>query len=239
MTSPPTTDSPPGRRTPPPVVKPVAPRANGAVRVRVRGQDLSLDELASFVNANQRRRLLARRRQRSGARNFAEWVVIIGAALVVAIVIKSFVFQAFYIPSESMEPTLRPGDRVLVNKVSYDLHSIHRGDIVVFKRPPNEAGDPTIKDLIKRVIGTPGDTIEARSDGKVYINGKRLNESYLPAGAVTTNLPSQQIPPGEYFVMGDNRTNSKDSRYIGLIPGRLIVGRAFVRVWPLSSLGFL
>lgn len=222
-----------------PVVRPVGKSANGAVRVRVRGQDLSLEELTALVNANQRKRLLARRRQRSSARNFTEWVIIIGAALVVAVVIKSFLFQAFYIPSESMEPTLRPGDRVLVNKVSYDLHGIHRGDIVVFKRPPNEAGDPTIKDLIKRVIGTPGDVIEAGPDGKVYINGKMLKESYLPAGTVTQNLPQQTIPPDEYFVMGDNRTNSKDSRYIGLIPGRLIVGRAFIRVWPLSAFGFL
>src|SRR6202011_2692996 len=115
-------------------------------------------------------------RRRSGLRNTIEWVVIIGAALLVALVIKSFLFQAFYIPSESMEPTLRPGDRVLVNKLSYDLHAIHRGDIVVFKRPPSEANDPTIKDLIKRVIGLPGETISG-SGGQVYINGKVLKES--------------------------------------------------------------
>ena len=228
----------PGQRARVPV-RPVGKTANGAVRVRVRGQDLSLEELTALVNSNQRRRLLARRRQRSGTRNFAEWVVIIVAALVVAVVIKSFLFQAFFIPSESMEPTLRPGDRVLVNKVSYDMHSIHRGDIVVFKRPPNEAGDPTIKDLIKRVIGLPGDTIEGGPDGRVYINGKLLKESYLPANTVTQNLPRQVVPAGTFFVMGDNRTNSKDSRYIGVIPGRLIVGRAFVRVWPLSAFGFL
>ncbi len=177
-----------------------------------------------------------RRKERSGLRNVIEWVAIIGAALLVAFVIKTFLFQAFYIPSESMEPTLKPGDRVLVNKVSYDLHSIHRGDIVVFKRPPSEANDPTIKDLIKRVVGLPGDTIEAR-DGQVYINGQPLKESYLPPGTVTTNLPLQKIGPGQYFVMGDNRTNSKDSRYLGTIPGSLIVGRAFIRVWPLSKIG--
>jgi signal peptidase I len=179
-----------------------------------------------------------RRKERSGLRNVIEWVAIIAAALLVAVVIKTFLFQAFYIPSESMEPTLKPGDRVLVNKLSYDLHSIHRGDIVVFKRPPSEASDPTIKDLIKRVIGLPGETIEAR-DGQVYINGQPLKESYLPAGTVTTNLPQQKIGPGQYFVMGDNRGNSKDSRYIGTIPGSLIVGRAFIRVWPLSKIGLL
>jgi signal peptidase I len=137
-----------------------------------------------------------------------------------------------------MEPTLKPGDRVLVNKLSYDLHSIHRGDIVVFKRPPSEAGNPAIKDLIKRVVGLPGETIE-QIDGRVYINGHPLKESYLPDGTVTTNLPRRVVPPGTYFVMGDNRSNSSDSRFIGPIPGSLIVGRAFIRVWPLSSLDLL
>ena len=107
----------------------------------------------------------SKKRNRSSARNIIEWVAIIAAALVVAIVIKTFLFQAFYIPSESMEPTLKPQDRVLVNKLSYKLHPIHRGDIVVFKRPPSEAGDPTIKDLIKRVVGLPGETIEIHTAG--------------------------------------------------------------------------
>jgi signal peptidase I len=174
----------------------------------------------------------------SGVRQIAEWVIILVAALTVAIVVKTFLVQAFYIPSGSMEPTLKPGDRVLVNKLSYDLHSIHRGDIVVFKRPPSEADDPTIKDLIKRVIGLPGDRIEAR-DGVVYINGQLIKEPYLPPGTVTTSLPLTTVPAGQYFVMGDNRGNSKDSRFIGPIPGHLIVGRAFIRVWPFSGLGLL
>jgi signal peptidase I len=177
-------------------------------------------------------------RRPSGWRNALEWVAIIVGALLVALVIKTFLLSAFYIPSESMTPTLKVGDRVMVNKISYDLHSVHRGDIVVFKRPPSEAEDPTIKDLIKRVIGLPGETIEAR-DGKVYIDGRLLNEPYLPAGTETLNLPPRTVPSGQYFVMGDNRMNSKDSRYIGPIPKSLIVGRAFVRVWPLSSLSLL
>jgi signal peptidase I len=172
---------------------------------------------------------------RASLRNIIEWIAIIAAALVVALIIKTFLFQAFYIPSESMEPTLKPNDRVLVNKLSYKLHAIHRGDIVVFKRPPSEAGDPTIKDLIKRVIGLPGDTIEERG-GEVFINGQELKEPYLPAGTVTTTLPLQTVGPKQYFVMGDNRTNSKDSRFIGTIPRSLIVGRAFIRVWPLSKI---
>jgi signal peptidase I len=179
-----------------------------------------------------------RARKGGSTRAIAEWVIILVAALTVAIVVKTFLIQAFYIPSGSMEPTLKPGDRVLVNKLSYDLHSIHRGDIVVFKRPPSEADDPTIKDLIKRVIGLPGDQIEGR-DGLVYINGQLLKEPYLPRGTVTTSLPLMTVPAGQYFVMGDNRGNSKDSRFIGPIAGHLIVGRAFVRVWPLSGLGLL
>jgi signal peptidase I len=184
-----------------------------------------------------------RKRHTSSLRNLIEWVVIIGAALLVALVIKQFLVQAFYIPSESMENTLKVGDRVLVNKLSYHMHDVHRGDIVVFKRPPAEAGEPAIKDLIKRVIAGPGDTIEGR-DGVVYVNGQALNETYLPSDscpgqACTTNLPKQVVPADHYFVMGDNRTNSKDSRVFGPISRSLIVGRAFVRVYPLSKIGFL
>lgn len=173
----------------------------------------------------------------SGTRAIVEWIVIIVAALLVALIVKTFLIQAFWIPSGSMEPTLMPNDRVLVNKVSYDLHSVHRGDIIVLKRPPGET-DLTISDLIKRVIGLPGDRIEA-INGQVYINGKLLNEPYLPAGTVTTQLPLQTVPKGQYFVMGDNRTNSRDSRFIGTIPRNLIVGRAFIIVWPLSRIGLL
>src|SRR5581483_8390249 len=125
------------------------------------------------------------------------------AALLVALVIKTYLVQAFYIPSSSMEQTLLIRDRVLVNKLSYDLHPIHHGDIVVFKRPPNEGGGPEIQDLIKRVIGVPGDTIESR-DGHVFVNGTELNEPYT-RGLMTDNLPRQVVPAGRYFVMGDNR----------------------------------
>src|SRR5262249_14893183 len=102
--------------------------------------------------AERRRRRKDERRTRSGRSHPPEWVVLFAVAIVVALVIKTFLFQAFYIPSESMVPTLKVGDRVLVNKLSYDLHSVHRGDIVVFKAPP-EAQTGGIKDLVKRVIG--------------------------------------------------------------------------------------
>lgn len=176
---------------------------------------------------------------RRGLRSAIEWVLIVAGALVVAVVIKATLVQAFYIPSESMVPTLHVGDRVLVNKLSYRLHDVHRGDIVVFERPSAEA-DPQIRDLIKRVIGLPGEMIEARG-GQVYINGRALAEPYLRPEMrnATQNLPRQLVPPDHVFVLGDNRTNSRDSRIFGPIPERLIVGRAFVRVWPLTDLSLL
>jgi signal peptidase I len=176
-------------------------------------------------------------KRRSGTRNVIEWVLVIGGALLVALVIKVFLLQAFYIPSRSMEPTLHIGDRVLVNKLSYRMHDINRGDVVVFERPPGEeTGD--IKDLIKRVIGLPGDTISS-VDGRVAINGTFLDEPYLPDGTVTDNLPETVVRPGMIFVMGDNRGDSRDSRYFGQIDQDLVVGRAFVRVWPVTHLGVL
>src|SRR3954447_2779945 len=109
-----------------------------------------------------------------------EWAILILCALTIALLIKTFLFQAFYIPSDSMVPTLKTHDRVIVNKLSYKLHPVHRGDIVVFKAPPNV--DPAVKDLVKRVLALPGETVEGRPDGHIYINGKALNEKYLPRG---------------------------------------------------------
>ena len=175
--------------------------------------------------------------EKSSFRSGMEWILIIAGALLVALIVKATLIQAFYIPSESMVPTLKVGDRVLVNKVSYKLHDIHRGDIVVFERPPGET-DPHIKDLIKRVIGLPGETLEAR-DGRVFVDGKALHEPYLAQGTITSNLPPTKIAAKHYLVLGDNRSNSRDSRVFHAIPKSLIVGRAFVRVWPLGSLGLL
>ncbi len=174
---------------------------------------------------------------RSNVKSILEWVAVIVGALLVALIIKTFFLQAFYIPSRSMEPTLRIGDRVLVNKLAYKVHDIHRGDIVVFERPKDEPPD-AIKDLIKRVIALPGETVSTQN-GQVYIDGRPLDEPYLPAGTVTDNLPPTKVPPGTVFVMGDNRGDSRDSRFFGPIDKNLIVGRAFVRIWPLSHLGFL
>ena len=172
----------------------------------------------------------------SGLRNVAEWVVIAGGALLVAFIIKTFLLQAFYIPSLSMAPTLKVNDRVLVNKLSYDLHDVHRGDLVVFESPPNE-GSQT-KDLIKRVIGLPGETVESR-DGQILINGQVLEEPYLGPDVTTGPLEKVTVPAEHLWVMGDNRANSRDSRFFGAIPESLVIGRAFVRVWPVTAFDLL
>jgi signal peptidase I len=176
-------------------------------------------------------------RKRKSLRLAIEWGAILVVAVVAAILIRSFVVQPFYIPSGSMEPTLHVGDRVLVNKLSYNFHSVHRGDIVVFDKPPNDT-TPGVKDLIKRVIGLPGETISGQG-GQVYINNHPLAEPWLPKGETTQPFPSTRIPAGDYFMMGDNRGDSADSRLIGPIPKHLFIGRAFLRVWPLSRIGTL
>ena len=166
-----------------------------------------------------------------------EWVAIIVVAILSAVLVKTYLVEAFYIPSASMEPTLRENDRVLVNKLSYRLHEVHRGDIVVFERPPNVGGDQRIHDFIKRVIAVGGDTVETRGD-VLYVNDKKLKEPYLAPGTVTASpgITRRTIPPKQYWVMGDNRGNSSDSRIFGPIKESTIVGRAFLRVWPVSRL---
>jgi signal peptidase I len=166
-----------------------------------------------------------------------EALIVVVAALGLSLLLRTYVVQSFYIPSGSMEPTLMPGDRILVDKLSYDLHKVHTGDIIVFHRPPDDPSPPSVKYLVKRVIGLPGQEI-ASKDGQVLINGHVLKEPWLPKGVITTGIRPQRIPPDHYFVMGDNRGDSLDSRYFGPISGKLIVGRVFMRFWPLNSIRF-
>ena len=188
-------------------------------------------------------------KSRKTRRTIIEWTILIGSALVIAILIKTFLFQAFYIPSESMKPTLNVGDRVLVNKVSYRLHDVNRGDIVVFETPPKaKDANGEIKDLVKRVIALPGESFSTRNGG-VYINGRPLKEPYLQKGVRTCapntsatgcgDVAPTTIPAGDILVLGDNRPASKDSRFFGPIKESSIVGRVFLRIWPLNDLGFL
>jgi signal peptidase I len=170
-------------------------------------------------------------------RSLLEWLAVIIGALVAAILIKTFLFQAFYIPSGSMRTTLEVGDRVLVNKLAYEFGDVEHGDVIVFHRP--ESLPPSdIDEFIKRVIGLPGDVLESR-DGIVYRNDEPLAETYLAEGTFTNGLVRTTVPAGSVFVMGDNRGESTDSRSFGAVPIDTIVGQAFVRVWPLSNLGGL
>ena len=183
-------------------------------------------------------------------------LILIVAFALVFLFIRPYVVEAFYIPSESMVPTLEVGDRVLVNKFIYRFTEPERRDVIVFKTPEgvdnSVAGNPVSQligwlqgnrderqDLIKRVVGLPGDTIAVRN-GNLFVNGERQNEPYL-----NKELPDQsffqrtQVPQGKVFVMGDNRTNSRDSRFIGPIPKENIEGEAFLRFWPPGRLGTL
>lgn len=186
-----------------------------------------------------------------------EFPLLIGAALLIAVLIKTFLFQAFWIPSSSMENTLLIYDRVLVSKLSYEFSDISQLDVIVFddpragfEQPEEDVIERAIRNLkesiglatpqsefIKRVIGLPGDVVEG-SDGSVFVNGVRLDEPYLkqpdlpirPFGPVT-------VPVDSLFVMGDNRRASQDSRFFGPIPVDDVVGKAFVIIWPVGRAG--
>ena len=172
---------------------------------------------------------------------FREYVEAFGIALVIALVVRTLLLQAFKIPSSSMENTLLVGDHIFVNKFIYGYHipftkgrvlqfkSPERGDIIVFVFP-----EDTEKDFIKRVIGVPGDVIEVRQK-TVYLNGQPIREDYArfvegadPEGLVRArdDMPAIQVPPGKYFVMGDNRDRSYDSRFWGFVDSEAVIGKA-------------
>ena len=184
-------------------------------------------------------------KQRSQMRAIWEWVFVVVVAISAAMLIRVFLFQQYYIDGPSMQTTLMPEDRVLVNKMSYKLHDIHRGDVIVFDRVTNEVQHD---DLIKRVIALPGDTIEIKKC-IVIVNSKQLVEPYLDKEVLrlpdpvnrcrVVNLPVQTVPAKKIFVMGDNRPESFDSRSFGPISESLIVGRAFAIVWPFNRISTL
>ena len=159
--------------------------------------------------------------------------VLVGA-VVVALVVRTYLLQAFSIPSASMESTLEIRDRLLVNKLSYQFGDVERGDIVVFERP--ESLPSVYDDLIKRVIGLPGDVVEGH-DNQVFVNGVALVEPYLDGDVRIGDFAPIDVPAGYVFVMGDNRGDSTDSRVFGPIDIDRIEGEAFLRYWPLPRIG--
>jgi len=168
--------------------------------------------------------------KRSRMRPVWGWVITIAAALLISTGTRAYAVQSFFIPTPSMTPTLMPGDRILVDKLS---GTIHRGDIVVFKNPPADVGGPPT--LVKRVIGLPGETISSVG-ATVLINGKPIAEPWLPklvgqCSEASEHIPQTKIAAGHYFMMGDCRGDSDDSRYWGTVPAANIVGKVDVIIW--------
>ena len=185
------------------------------------------------------------KQRRTPLRTAVEYVVLAAVAIAVALLIQAFLVKPYRIPSPSMEDTLLVGDRVLVDRISWRFSDPERGDIVVFRSPmPGPV-------LIKRIVGMPGDTLSLR-DGAVYVDGRRLDEPYVrkvdgrpeptqpfATGTAWSLQHPYIVPAGAYFLMGDNRTDSEDSRYFGPVARGLFVGRAFARYWPPSRIGGL
>ena len=184
----------------------------------------------------------------NGLQLIREWVTVLVVALVIAITVRSLILQQFYISGPSMETTMFQDNRVLVNKLSYRLHDIYRGDVVVFDRVTVDGEVVQHDDLIKRVIGLSGETISIK-DCQVFIDGKLLPEPYLNDYDLAQSslddrcrvplMEETLIPENHLFVMGDNRPQSFDSRMFGSIEQNLVVGRAFVTIWPFAAARFL
>lgn len=176
------------------------------------------------------------RKRPSWRRRLLEWAAVIMAAALVAFLVRSFVFEVYSVPSSSMMPTIRPGDRIVVDKLFFNYHDLHPGDIVVFRRPPRDrpgvCAGPEVGDLVKRIVGLPGQTVSSKGN-TVLVNGKPLAQPYLPAGTVLGRQisPPVHVPPDHYFVLGDNRDISCDSRYWGTIKGSSIVGTVIAAIW--------
>jgi signal peptidase I len=166
-----------------------------------------------------------------------EWTLIVVVAVLVSFVLRTFAFQTFYIPSSSMNPTLWKGDRIVVNKLSVEFGTINIGDIVVFKAPPDVAQDcgDAVTDLVKRVIGLPGDHLYSKGN-TIYVNGKPLDQKWTVWPTIGTPIRPTTVPAGQYFMMGDWHANSCDTRRWGTVPRSDLIGKVFVRIWPLKSI---
>jgi len=171
-----------------------------------------------------------KKKEKSAVREILEVII---TALVLAFVIKTFVVGNYYIPSRSMVPTIGVDDKVIVTNFSYWFEEPQRGDIIVFKYPLD-----TKKSYIKRCIGLPGEMIEFK-DNQLYVDGVLTEQPYLPDGVVTEDFGPVYVPEGEYFMCGDNRGNSSDSRVWGFVEKKLIIGKAQLVYWPLDKIGSL
>lgn len=160
-----------------------------------------------------------------------DWVFSIAAAIIAALLIRTFIVELYVVDGPSMRPTLQHEERLVVNKFIYHVRDPQKGEVVIFRYPR----DPS-RDFIKRVIATAGDTLEIK-DGRVYVNDQLLREDYI-LEKTRTEYPKVTIPDGTIFVMGDNRNNSEDSRFpdVGFVPLDLVKGKAVLIFWPVSEI---
>jgi len=174
-------------------------------------------------------------RRRRRWRALAQTAATILVAVLLAFLVRVFAFQTFWIPSSSMTPTLGVNDRVLVQKAFFSWHDVREGEIVVFGHPPLDDCPGPQDDLVKRVIALPGQTIYS-SGNSIYVNGRLLAEPYLPkpdplGPSIASSQHPYRVPPGEFYVLGDNRSDSCDSRYWGPIKGSTIIGKVILVWW--------
>ena len=204
---------------------------SGSVAAQSPGEDAPPDEVPNDASPREP----STKHEGNKARPFQSLIELLhdlAIAVVVCVLLITYVVQAFKVQGTSMSPELVDGERILVNKLLYRFGDIERGDVVVFWYPE----DPELS-FIKRVVGLPGETVEVRS-GKVYVDAVLIDEPYvIVANADRRSFASQEIRPGHYFVLGDNRRGSNDSRSWGLVPERYVYGKAFVRIWPLKDVG--
>ena len=179
--------------------------------------------MSDFASRKERRK-----KEKNSMRELLESVII---AVIMALIIRTFLFQFFWIPSRSMEETLLIKDRIVVSRFTYHFQEPERGDIIVFKYPL----DPKT-DFVKRLVGLPGEKIEFVG-GNLYVNDLLINEDYLGENTYTHDFGPVEVPQGSYFLLGDNRGNSSDSRVWGFVSKELIKGKAQVIYWPLDRMG--
>ena len=172
--------------------------------------------------------------KRQGGFNPISWMRDLALSVLIAIVLIVFIYQPVKVEGTSMMPALRDQERIFINKFIYRFEPIERGDVIVFWYPLDRS-----KSFIKRVVALPGEMIEIRA-GNVYVNGRELPDQYVPAGYLDgSNYAARRIPPGEYFVMGDHRDSSNDSRVFGSVPRQYIYGKAVFAYWPVDHFGSL